>query len=130
MPSKLKSFAAKAWRRPLSEADAIHVDRIWAEEIAAGSSDLEALRSSIVTMLSDPRFLYLRQTNNYDLVSRLSYFLWDGPPDAPLTALAGEHDHIDDSVIEQQVDRLLADKRVRRFKEHFVAQWADFARCD
>jgi hypothetical protein len=130
MPARLKSFAAKAWRRQLSKADAIHVDMIWAEEITAGSSELEALRSSIVTILSDPRFLYLRQSNNYDLTSRLSYFLWNGPPDATLTALAGAHRHLDDSVIEQQVDRLLADKRARQFMENFVAQWVDFTRFD
>ena len=130
MPGKLKAFAAKAWRRQLSAADAIHIDKTWAEEIAAGSNDLEALRSSVVTILSDPRFLYLRQSNNYDLTARLSYFLWSGPPDATLTALAGEHDHLDDSVIEQQVDRLLADRRARRFIEDFVAQWVDFTRFD
>ena len=130
MPDRLKEFAAKAWRSQLSAADAIHIDKTWAEEIAAGSSDLEALRSSVVTILSDPRFLYLRQSNNYDLTSRLSYFLWNGPPDATLTALAGEHDHLDDSVIEQQVDRLLADRRARRFIEDFVGQWVDFTRFD
>ncbi|MEE3371035.1 MAG: DUF1592 domain-containing protein [Planctomycetota bacterium] len=130
MPARLKSFTAKAWRRPLSKADAIHVERIWAEEITAGSSELEALRSSIVTILSDPRFLYLRQSNNYDLTSRLSYFLWDGPPDATLTELAGAHRQLDDSIIDQQVDRLLADKRARQFMETFVAQWVDFTRVD
>jgi hypothetical protein len=130
MPARLRSFAAKAWRRPLSEADTIHVDKIWAEEIAAGSSNLQALRSSIVTIVSDPRFLYLRQNNTYDLTSRLSYFLWNGPPDAQLTALAAEHDHLDESAIEQQVDRLLADKRARWFIEDFVAQWVDFTRFD
>ena len=130
MSNRLKSFAAKAWRKPLSEADAIHVDEIWAEETAAGSNDLEALKSSIVTILIDPRFLYLRQSNNYDLTSRLSYFLWNSPPDAPLTLLAGEHDQLDDAVIEQHVDRLLADKRTRRFVENFVAQWIDFTRFD
>ncbi|MCP4782338.1 MAG: DUF1595 domain-containing protein, partial [Fuerstiella sp.] len=103
MPARLRSFAAKAWRRPLSEADTVHVDKIWAEEIAAGSSELEALRSSIVTILTDPRFLYLRQSDEYDLAARLSYFLWNGPPDAPLISLAVEHDHLDDALIEQQV---------------------------
>ena len=130
MPGKLKLFAERAWRQPLSKADAIQVDQIWAEEIAAGSSDLEALRSSIVTILTDPRFLYLRRSNNYDLTSRLSYFLWDGPPDAQLIALAGEQEPIDDSKIEQQVDRLLADKYARRFIEGFAAQWIDFTRLD
>ncbi len=130
MPGRLQAFAAQAWRGKLSEADAIHVDKILAEELAAGSSDLEALRSTIVTILSDPRFLYLRQSNNYELTSRLSYFLWNGPPDARLTALAGEQDHLDDALIEQQVDRLLADQRARRFVEDFVAQWIDFTRFD
>ena len=130
MPARLKSFAATAWRRPLSKVDAIHVEKIWAQEITSGGSELEALRSSIVTILSDPRFLYLRQSNNYDLTSRLSYFLWNGPPDATLTELAAVQRHLDDSVIEQQVDRLLADKRARQFMEHFVAQWVDFTRVD
>jgi len=130
MPGKLKSFAEKAWRHPLSEVDRIHVDKVWSAEIAAGSSDLEALRSSIVTILTDPRFLYLRQTDNHDLVSRLSYFLWNGPPDATLTALADAHEHVDDSMLRQQVDRLLADKRARRFEQDFVAKWIDFSRCD
>ena len=130
MPGKLKLLAERAWRRPLSKADAIHVERIWAEEITFASNELEALRSSIVTILNDPRFLYLRQSDNYDLVSRLSYFLWNGPPDTQLIALAGEHDRLDDSVIEQQVDRLLADRRARRFIEDFVSQWVDFTRFD
>jgi hypothetical protein len=129
-PGKLKAFAARAWRRPLSESDAHHVDSIWAAEIESEDSDLEALRSSFVTILSDPRFFYLRRFDNYDLASRLSYFLWNGPPDAKLTALAAEQNYLDDSVIEQQVDRLLADKRARRFVEDFVAQWIDFTRLD
>ncbi|MDG2130016.1 MAG: DUF1592 domain-containing protein [Fuerstiella sp.] len=130
VPVRLKEFAARAWRRPLSETDAKQIDQIWAAELDAGSSDLEALRSSIVTILSDPRFLYLRQSDNPGFASRLSYFLWNGPPDGTLTALAAKHDHLDDLVIEQQVDRLLADKRARRFVEDFVAQWIDFTRLN
>ena len=130
IPAKLKSFAAKAWRKELSGADVIHVEKTWAEEISAGTSELEALQNSIVTILSDPRFLYLPHSNNYDLVSRLSYFLWNGPPDVTLAALADKHNHLDDFVIEQQVDRLLADSRGRRFIEDFVAQWVDFTRFD
>ena len=130
MPGKLQTFAERAWRRPLSEPDAIHVKKIWAEELATCSDEAEALRSSIVTILCDPRFLYLHQSDNYDLASRLSYFLWNGIPDAPLIALASEHDLIEDSAIERQVDRMLADKRARRFAEDFVAKWINFTRCD
>jgi hypothetical protein len=108
----------------------MHVESIWEEESTFGSSELDALRGSIITILSDPRFLYLRQLNNYDLISRLSYFLWDGPPDSTLLELAATHRHLDDSVIEGEVDRLLADKRAWRFMENFVSQWGDFTRVD
>ena len=130
MPSKLQAFAGKAWRRPLSKSDAIHVERIWAEELATRSSEIEALRSSVVTILCDPRFLYLHQSNNYGLVSRLSYFLWNSIPDATLIALAGEHGPLEDSAIQRQVDRMLADQRATRFANDFVAKWIDFTRCD
>mgnify|MGYP004001611619 CR=1 FL=1 len=72
VPVRLKEFAARAWRRPLSETDAKQIDQIWAAELDAGSSDLEALRSSIVTILSDPRFLYLRQSDNPGFASPFS----------------------------------------------------------
>ena len=130
MPSKLQAFAERAWRRPLSEPEAIHVERIWAEELATCSNEVEALRSSIVTILCDPRFLYLHQSDKYNLASRLSYFLWNGIPDASLFALAGEHGPVEDSAMERQVDRMLADKRARRFAQDFVAKWIDFTRCD
>ncbi|MEC8781404.1 MAG: DUF1592 domain-containing protein [Planctomycetota bacterium] len=130
LPEKLKAFAARVWRRPLSEEDALHVDRIWQDEISASASEIEALRSAIIILLSDPRFLYLRQEGNADLISRLAYFLWNSPPDASLSALADRAQYLEDSLIEQQVDRLLADERSRRFEEQFVAYWADFERFD
>ena len=120
LPQKLKSFAAKAWRRPLDPAEASYVEKVIADELVANDSAINALHKTVVTILSDPRFLYLRQSNEYDLVSRLSYFLWNGPPDETSLALAASSDEIPAAALEREVDRLLAD-------QNFVADWIGFS---
>ena len=127
LPNKLKSFAAEAWRRPLGSADAVYVEKVIAQELAANDSTLSALRNAVVTILSDPRFFYLRQSDNYDLVSRLSYFLWNGPPDETALALAAPRDELSAAALEREVDRLLADPRSKRFINDFVANWIGFS---
>ena len=130
LPNKVKSFAAKAWRRPLGSADAVYVEKVIAQELAANDSTLSALRNAVVTILSDPRFFYLRQSDNYDLVSRLSYFLWNGPPDETALALAAPRDELSAAALEREVDRLLADPRSKRFINDFVANWIGFSTFD
>ena len=130
LPNKVKSFAAKAWRRPLGSADAVYVEKVITQELAANDSTLSALRNTVVTILSDPRFFYLRQSDNYDLVSRLSYFLWNGPPDETALALAAPRDELSAAAIEGEVDRLLADPRSKRFINDFVANWIGFTTFD
>ncbi|MDG2013360.1 MAG: DUF1592 domain-containing protein, partial [Pirellulaceae bacterium] len=126
LPQKLKSFATKAWRRPLNPAEASYVETVIADELVANDSTIDALRKAVVTILSDPRFLYLRRADNYDLVSRLSYFLWNGPPDETARALAASGDEVSGTALEREVDRLLADKRSKRFIESFVSDWIGF----
>ena len=136
VPEKLRAFATRAWRRPLDEATAAYVDDVFARELAVGSTDLEALRDSITVLMSDPRFLYLSsmgqtiRDRNVELVSRLAYFLWDGPPDDVLLELADQPLALDDAVLSAQVDRLLADPRSERFVASFVALWIGFTSFD
>ena len=130
LPAMLAAFAAKAWRRPLSAEDTAHLEKLVAEELAAGPSEMGALRNSLITILSDPRFLYVSQAGNHGLASRLSCFLWNGPPDATLTALAGQKEPIDDATLKREVDRLLADERSKRFVDDFVARWIGFNAFD
>ena len=127
LPQKLKSFAAKAWRRPLNPAEATYVEKVIAHELGTNDSVINALRKTVVTILSDPRFFYLRQSDKYDLVSRLSYFLWNGPPDETSLALAASSDEISVAALEREVDRLLTDQRSKRFVENFVADWIGFS---
>ena len=111
-------FAARAWRRPLSE-----------KEIA----ELETFspRLMLVRVLTSPAFLYRGEkapqvtgaVNDWELASRLSYFLWSSAPDEPLHALAAEGKLHDPDVLASQASRMLTDARVRRLATEFGCQY-------
>ncbi len=133
LPEKTRAFAARAWRRPLEPEMAAYIDAIFAEEFAAGSTELQALRNALAVVLSDPKFMYLSRVGaeararNHELVSRLAYFLWNGPPDTKLLVLANRTKPLDDATLTREVDRLLADQRANRFVADFTAQWIGFS---
>jgi hypothetical protein len=61
--------------------------------------------------------------NDYELASRLSYFLWASMPDDELIRLAGENKLHDDATLDAQVRRMLKDPRARALAEYFGMQW-------
>lgn len=126
----LKEFASRAWRRPLDEKDMTYIERLCEEEQVAGRSGTAALRNVLKTILLDSRFLFLNNSDRHGLASRLSYFLWNGPPDDRLMAAVDSKTPISDDVVKREVDRLLADERTERFVSDFVGQWIDFPAFD
>ena len=136
LPEKLKSFAAKAWRRPLTADNEAYLEKVMQSQLEATDNQYLALREALTTVLCDPRFLHLTNVGstpkerNHELVSRLSYFLWDGPPDEALFKLADQDSPLTNAQLATEVDRMLADAKVDRFVENFVAQWFDFKRFE
>ncbi|HUR54376.1 MAG TPA: DUF1592 domain-containing protein, partial [Gemmataceae bacterium] len=61
--------------------------------------------------------------NDWELATRLSYFLWSSAPDAELTALAATGKLRDPAVIAQQTQRMLKDDRTRALAVEFGTQW-------
>jgi len=95
-----------------------------------------ALRLGLQTMLVSPGFVFLqepqtggksasRPLNDYELASRLSYFLWSSLPDDDLFALAAKGNLHEPSTLRAQVARMLADPKSRHFVENFAGQWLD-----
>ncbi len=85
--------------------------------------------------LVSPDFLYLRESqdgrrrlNDFEFASRLSYFLWSTMPDEQLFELAGSGKLRDPNVLEEQIQRMIADSRSWQFVEHFTDQWLDLVR--
>jgi hypothetical protein len=80
-----------------------------------------------VAVLTSPEFLFHPVDDKAStLASRLSYWLWNGPPDAALLAA----DLTKPETLHREVDRLLADKRSERFIEDFTNQWLELSRLD
>ena len=95
----------------------------------------EGIRETLAMVLISPDFMYhvvateddLRQ---YELASRLSYFLWGSMPDEELFQLAAAGKLDDPQVIGQQVQRMLADPKAKALVENFAGQWLNLRNLD
>ena len=81
--------------------------------------DLRRRRATGVQPLSD-----------YELASRLSYFLWSSMPDEELLARAAAGDLHQPEVLAAQARRMLRDDRVRGLATEFGGNWLDFRRFE
>jgi hypothetical protein len=143
-PSHLEAllqFAERAYRRPLAQAE--REDLLAFYRALRKQDDLsheEALRDTLVTVLMSPHFCYRFTVANpgtaagplsdYELASRLSYFLWSSMPDQELLAHAAAGDLHQREVLLGQARRLLRDPKVRGLATEFAGNWLDFRRFE
>ena len=132
------SFLKRAWRRPPSPSDTDQFIRFF-ESIRSGSPDfLEAIKETLAMALVSPHFLYLlepapdqvRPIDQFELASRLSYFLWSSMPDDELIILARLGLLDDPEVLEAQVDRMIQAPKAWQFIDQFTSQWLDLDAID
>lgn len=119
-----------------------YVDRlsgIYEMRRQAGDKHSAALKETLSVVLASPLFLYLaepaaddkhRALSEQEVATRLAYFLWGAPPDAPLRELAARGELSRPEVLAAQVDRLLDDRRADGFVRPFVYQWLGLDRLD
>ena len=124
----LKRFMSKAFRRPVKSQEVDHFYDIYKIAFKSMNSMEEAMKETLVMVLISPDFLYHVESNiaerkQFQLASKLSYFLWGTMPDDELVKLAREKKLNNPAVIQKQVERMLADKRSKRFIENFAEQW-------
>ena len=111
-------LAAIAWRRPLTDAE------------------IDPLRNMpprlmLTRVLTSPAYLYRSETpaiqtgpvNDWELATRLSYFLWSSLPDDELRAVAAAGRLRDPDVLAAQARRMLKDDRIRRLATEFGCQY-------
>ncbi len=125
----LGRFMTRAYRRPVLPEEVGQIVKVY-NVLAGDSPTLEdAIRETLALVLTSPQFLYHTVAQNgaaarqYEVASKLSYFLWGSMPDDPLLALAAQGKLDDPATIEAQVRRLLADKRSGDFVKNFTMQW-------
>ncbi len=132
----LRRFAARAWRRPVSEEEVERYVGVFRSELEAGSEPRSAQLAAMLGILTSKNFYYIveggdgrgPELNDHELATRLSYFLWGSMPDDTLLAAAEAGTLRDRDQLHQQLKRLLADPKIERFAESFPQQWMQLHR--
>ncbi|MBB6050327.1 DUF1592 domain-containing protein [Armatimonas rosea] len=121
--------ASRAFRRPVQPEETARLLRLYDSK----TSYEDGVKAALKAVLISPSFLFRVEeapvnTGNialtdYELISRLSYFLWSSMPDDTLFALAREKKLRQPGVLTAQVRRMLLDPKARSFYDSFVSQW-------
>jgi mono/diheme cytochrome c family protein len=132
----LEPLASRAFRRPVSEEEVNRLARLVAMAEKHGDSFEEGIRLALQAVLVSPHFLFRvestrRGTNresvlplsDFELATRLSYFLWSSMPDEELFSLAKQESLRKDGNLEAQVGRMLKDPKARALVDNFGGQW-------
>jgi len=127
------ALAGRAFRRPLEAREEARLRTLYDTLRTKDLPHEEAVRTLIAHVLVAPEFLYKLETagpgtdakpvSDYELATRLSYFLWSSMPDAELLAAAESGQLHQPEVLKAQVRRMLAAPASRRLAEEFGTQW-------
>lgn len=122
-----RSFAERAYRRPVAPKEVEPYVNLAAQLEADGNSRQQAMKGAYAAILCSPDFVYLRQNpgklDDFALASRLSYFLWSSMPDEALMKLARAGELSDRAELDRQVERMLKDPKAAAFGRHFPERW-------
>jgi hypothetical protein len=128
----LAAFLPKAFRRDLTPGELGPYLDLLKSRLAAKDCFEDAMRHVYLAVLTSPEFLFHPADDDdadaFTLASRLSYWLWNSPPDETLLATARDGTLNTPAVLHAQIDRLLADRRSDRFIGDFTNQWLELSR--
>ncbi len=131
----LRRFITRAFRRPATDEDVAKYLAIYEGEKEAGENHTEAMKTAAKAVMVSPNFLFLREErredrslSDWELATRLSYFLWASMPDEELFDLAETGELSRPKVLQAQVRRMLRDDKAESFVQSFGGQWIGFHR--
>lgn len=126
----IRNFATRAYRRPVTAQEEATLAAVFERSLAGGRPFRDAVKDALVVALTSPQFLFLSEDSRGpeaelldadELASKLSYFLWNGPPDATTRRLAAAGALR--AGLDAEVTRMVADPRFAEFAGEFVSQW-------
>jgi hypothetical protein len=130
----ITNFATRAYRRPVLPSEVDRLMAYWSQIDKSGETFDRSIDAALQPVLVSPNFLYrveadpgpddpggVRTLNEYELASRLSYFLWSSMPDDELFKLADQGKLR--ANLPAQVKRMLADPKSFALVENFAGQW-------
>ena len=129
----LTSFIRKAFRRDIQSQEVDGFLKTFQKFKELTGDFRSAMRKTFASVLVSPKFLYLvepaqdsgdaRPLNDFELATRLSYFLWASMPDDELLNVASTGKLSQPEVLKKQVRRMSKDEKFGRFARHFGNQW-------
>ncbi len=138
----LVDFAQRAYRRPLTPEERQSIEDFYVSSRQHPSADdhRSAMEDTLISILVSPSQLYrwdlqsqstqVHPVVDFEMASRLSYFLWASLPDGKLREQAALHQLNDEKVLVTSLQRMLGDERARGMAREFMGNWLDFRRFD
>lgn len=135
---RLEPFLTKAFRCSVEPDLLDRYTSFVSRQLDSGVDFTAAMKSAAAATISSPRFLYLydksgvsetaESIDDFELASRLSFFLWGSIPDQELLELAAAGDLSKPEILDAQFNRMLQDRKLKRFCDSFPAQWLQLER--
>jgi hypothetical protein len=129
----LRPLASRAFRRRATDAEIEALGQVFEAARYEGQSIERAMQASVTALLVAPSFLFrveqeaspgkIRRLDDFEVASRLSYFLWSTMPDDQLFRAAARGELRTDEQVVAQAMRMLEDERSRALVENFAGQW-------
>ena len=135
----LSTLARRAYRRPVSRNEVASLVKFVDLARKDNESVEQGIQLAIQAMLVSPNFLFrierdaaskAHPVSEFELASRLSYFLWSSMPDDELLNLAEARKLRTPGVLDAQVKRMLADERSSALAANFAGQWLETRNLD
>ena len=132
----IERFAARAYRRPLQSSELDRLLQLFDRFDRAGEQFERSIQLTLQAVLVSPHFLFrvelgaapgksdqIQTLSDFELASRLSYFLWSSLPDEELFRLAQAGELQKAKVLMAQTRRMLRSPKAKAFIENFTGQW-------
>ncbi|HUE71820.1 MAG TPA: DUF1592 domain-containing protein [Pirellulaceae bacterium] len=131
----LRKLITRAFRRPPTDEEMKRYSDLAFTARRQGESLESSVQLILQALLVSPHFLYKmeldppgkegqpRDLSDFEVASRLSYFLWSSMPDDELFELAAQGKLKQDGNLEKQVRRMLASPKSKALAENFAGQW-------
>ena len=132
----LVRLAGRAFRRPATEPEIERLLKLFETGERRDQNFADGIKLALQAILVSPHFLFrveldpesapaatVRSLGDYEIASRLSYFLWSSMPDDELFAAAQAGKLHEPAELASQAKRMLKDAKSRALVDNFAGQW-------
>ena len=133
----IRSFATRAYRRPATDAEQAAIFAVWQNSYQDKRDFRQSIKDALLVVLTSPQFLFLVENSagpepedldDFELASKLAYYLWNTAPDQQLLDLAAKNGLR--AMLDTQVERMIRDPRFGQSIQEFASQWLSLDKFD